>query len=49
VVYVHEFFINLNFIISMVSASCKRHDQLQDAQAKKIPHMRAISDLETGK
>jgi len=49
VVSVHEFFTNLNFIINMVGASCKRHDQLQAAQAEKIAHMRAIGDLETGK
>jgi hypothetical protein len=50
VVFVYEFFTNLNFIINMVGASCKRHDQLQAAQAeKKIAHMRAIGDLETGK
>jgi hypothetical protein len=49
VVFVHEFFTNLNFIINMVDASCKRHDQLQAAQAEKIAHMRAIGDLETGK
>jgi hypothetical protein len=35
--------------IKMVGASCKRHDQLQAAQVKKIAHMRAIGDLETGK
>jgi hypothetical protein len=31
VIVVHEFFSNLNFIISMVSALCKRHRDLQDA------------------
>jgi hypothetical protein len=30
-------------------ASCKHHDQLQAAQAKKIVHMRAIGELETKK
>jgi len=39
VVSVHEFFTNLNFIINMVGALCKRHDQLQAAQAEKIAHM----------
>jgi hypothetical protein len=39
VVYVHEFFTNLNFIINMVGASCKHHDQLQAAQAEQIAHM----------
>jgi hypothetical protein len=49
VVYVHELFTNLNFIINMVGPSCTRHDQLQIAQVKKIAHMRAIGELETGK
>jgi hypothetical protein len=49
VVSVNEFFTNLNFIINMVGVSCKRHDQLQAAQAEKIAHMRAIGNLEIGK
>jgi hypothetical protein len=32
VIVVHDFFSNLNFIINVVSASCKRHRDLQDAQ-----------------
>ncbi|XP_059434146.1 uncharacterized protein LOC132167252 [Corylus avellana] len=46
---VHIFFTNLNFIIDVVSASCKHHDQLQAVHATQIAHMRAIGELETGK
>jgi len=49
VVYVHEFFSNLNFIINVVGASCKRHDELQAAQAAEIAHLIAIDELELGK
>ncbi|KAG2667007.1 hypothetical protein I3760_15G092100 [Carya illinoinensis] len=47
VISVHEFFSNLNFIINVVGASCKRHDELQAAQATHIAHMIAIDELET--
>lgn len=33
VIFVHEFFSNLNFIINMVGASCKLLDELQATQA----------------
>ncbi|XP_059456615.1 uncharacterized protein LOC132186648 [Corylus avellana] len=46
---VHVFFTNLNFIINVASASCKRHDLLQVVHAIHIAHMQAISELETGK
>jgi hypothetical protein len=39
----------LNFIINVVGASCKRHDELQAAQATKIAHLIAIDELELGK
>ena len=49
VLSVHLFFSNLNFIINVVGASCKRHDELQAAQAAEIAHLIAIDELETGK
>jgi hypothetical protein len=49
VIVVHEFFSNLNFIISMVSASCKCHLDLQDAPEADIAHLIAMDKLETGK
>ena len=49
VIVVHEFFPNLNFIINVVSASCKRHRDLQDPQEAEIAHLIAMDELETGK
>ncbi|XP_059446621.1 uncharacterized protein LOC132178187 [Corylus avellana] len=49
VIVVHDFFSNLNFIINVVSASCKRHHDLQDAQEEDIAHLIAIDELETRK
>jgi hypothetical protein len=47
--YVHEFFTNLNFIVNVANASCKRHNQLQAIHATHIAHMRAIGELKTRK
>jgi hypothetical protein len=49
VVFVYEFFTNLNFILNVASASCKHHDQPQVVHATQIAHMRAIGEFETGK
>ncbi|XP_059446513.1 uncharacterized protein LOC132178069 [Corylus avellana] len=49
VTVVHDFFSNLNFIINVVSASCKRHRDLQEAQEANIAYLIAIEELETGK
>jgi hypothetical protein len=49
VVFVHEFFSSLNFIINVVGTSCKCHDQLQDAHEVDITHLIAIDELETEK
>ncbi|KAG7950360.1 hypothetical protein I3843_13G108000 [Carya illinoinensis] len=46
VVFVYEFFSNLNFIINVVGTSYKRHDELQVAQTTHIEHMIAIDKLE---
>ncbi|KAK8277970.1 hypothetical protein V6Z12_D09G008400 [Gossypium hirsutum] len=42
-----HFFSDLNFIVNIISASCKCHDQLQAAQAIEIANMLAIDGLET--
>jgi hypothetical protein len=49
VIVVHEFFSNLNFIINVVSASCKHHHDLQNAQEADIAYLIAIDELETRK
>ena len=47
--YVHEFFNNLIIIINFVDASCKRHEELQVAQAAKIAQILTVNEIETGK
>ena len=49
IIVVHEFFSNLNFIINVVSASCKRYRDQQDAQEENIAYLIAIDELETEK
>ena len=49
VIPIHNFFSDLTFIVNIVGASCKRHDQLQVAQAIEIENMLAIGELETGR
>ncbi|XP_073268337.1 uncharacterized protein [Populus alba] len=46
---VHTFFQNLIFIINIVSASCKRNDELRAFQAATIEHLVDIGEIETGK
>ncbi|TYH19738.1 hypothetical protein ES288_A05G376200v1, partial [Gossypium darwinii] len=48
VIPIHNFFFSyLNFIVNIISASCKSHDQLQAAQAIEIVNMLEIDELET--
>ncbi|XP_072054379.1 uncharacterized protein [Arachis hypogaea] len=49
VLQIHEFFTQLNFIVTIVSASSKRHDQLQEVQAIENANLVAQNELETGK
>ncbi|KAI5313774.1 hypothetical protein L3X38_042950 [Prunus dulcis] len=49
VIHVHHFFTKLTSTINIVGASCKRNDELKNAQADEIEHMIAIDELETGK
>eukprot|EP00258_Populus_trichocarpa_P027199 XP_024443218.1 uncharacterized protein LOC18094291 [Populus trichocarpa] len=46
---VHTFFQNLIFIINIVSASCKRNDELRAFQTATIEHLVDIGEIETGK
>jgi hypothetical protein len=46
---VHTFFHNLIFIINIVSASCKRNDELRAFQAAIIKHLVDIGEIEMGK
>jgi hypothetical protein len=45
---VHTFFQNLIFIINIVSASCKRNDELWAFQTATIEHLIDIGEIETG-
>ncbi|KAK8316690.1 hypothetical protein V6Z11_A13G057000 [Gossypium hirsutum] len=47
VIPIHNFFSDLNFILNIISASCKCHDQLQAAQTIEIANMLEIDELET--
>ncbi|KAI5354886.1 hypothetical protein L3X38_007781 [Prunus dulcis] len=49
VIHVHHFFTKLTSIVNIVGTSCKRNDELKNAQAAEIEHMIAIDELETGK
>ena len=44
-----QFFSYLNLIITLVDSSCKRNDQLREAQFMKIAEMISMDELETGK
>ncbi|KAL9668363.1 hypothetical protein QQ045_002744 [Rhodiola kirilowii] len=48
VYHVHHLFEKLNFIVNIVSASCKHNDQLKDAHASNMVFLLAIGDLESG-
>ncbi|XP_025684945.1 uncharacterized protein [Arachis hypogaea] len=49
VLQIHEFFTQLNSIVTIVSASSKRHDQLQEVQTIENANLVAQNELETGK
>ncbi|KAF3337584.1 Zinc finger MYM-type protein 1 [Carex littledalei] len=46
---VHNFFQNVNFVINVVSASPKRHDELQAQQAEEIIRQIDLGELDTGR
>ncbi|XP_061360340.1 uncharacterized protein LOC133304340 [Gastrolobium bilobum] len=45
---IYQFFQNLNFIINIITASSKRHDQFQAAQISEFERLQTIGELETG-
>ncbi|GMI63625.1 hypothetical protein like AT3G29763 [Hibiscus trionum] len=49
VILIAQFFSYLTIIINLIMSSCKRQDQLRDAQASYIANMIAIEELESGK
>ncbi|KAL9680067.1 hypothetical protein QQ045_017942 [Rhodiola kirilowii] len=49
VYHVQHFFEKLNFIVNIVSASCKRNDQLRHAHASNVAFLLTTGELESGK
>ena len=49
VAIVHQFFTKLTSIVNIVSASCKRNDELKAAQATEVAHLIAINEFESSK
>jgi len=49
VVHIHEFFTQLTLVVNIVTASSKRHDQLQAAQEINITNMITNDELQTGR
>ena len=49
VALVHQFFSNLVFIINIVTASCKRNDELKEAQALELASKITNDELESGR
>ena len=49
VIPIHQFFSKLTGIVNIVGSSCKRHDQLQPAQAIEIQRLLSVFELKTDK
>ena len=49
VIQIHQYFTKLSSIVNIVGASCKRHDELQAAQASDIAYLLSIEELESGR
>ncbi|XP_071728971.1 uncharacterized protein [Rutidosis leptorrhynchoides] len=49
VIPIHQFFEKLSFLINVICASSKRHDELQKAKALETERLLELSEIETGK
>ncbi|XP_042400880.1 zinc finger MYM-type protein 1-like [Zingiber officinale] len=49
VTHIHQFFDRLTFIVNIVASSCKRNDELKNADADDIAHLITINELKTGR
>jgi hypothetical protein len=49
VIYVYQFFTNLNYVVNFVCVSCNRYEELRIAQANENAYMIAIDEIESGK
>jgi hypothetical protein len=48
VIYVHQFFTNLNFVVNFVCISCNRYEELRIAQPAENAYMITIDEIESG-
>ncbi|XP_071704273.1 uncharacterized protein [Rutidosis leptorrhynchoides] len=49
VIPIHQFFKKLSFLINVICASSKRHDELQKAKALETERLLELGEIETGK
>jgi hypothetical protein len=49
VIFVHQFFINLNYIVNFVCTSCNWYDELRVAQATENVYMIVIDEFKSEK
>jgi hypothetical protein len=49
VIYVHQFFTNLNSVVNFVCASCNRYEELRLAQTAEDAYMMTIDEMESGR
>jgi hypothetical protein len=46
VIFVHQFFTKLSYVVNIVGVSCNRNEQLRVAQATEIAHMIEIDEID---
>ena len=49
VIPIHQFFLNLTFIINLICSSSKRHDELEVVKFEEIVYLLEFDELETGR
>ena len=49
VIFVHQFFTNLNYVVNFVYALCNQYEELWVAQADKNVYTIAINEIENGR
>jgi hypothetical protein len=49
VIYVHQFFTNLNVVVNFVYASCNQYEELWITQAAENAYMVTIDEMESGR
>ena len=49
IIFVYQFFTNLNFVVNFVCASCTWYEELRVAQAAENAYMMTIDEIESGR